>query len=129
MFVGGAQRKHRCMALTIRNRSAWPGGRDLGSAVAGRGGPPLQPELSSSPVRLERTEVYLLTIQEDAGLEIHHVGLVPREISSARSRRHPGHKRQMMTTAWPRAFPFPTVVAVLAAAVTCGNRTRIDLSR
>jgi hypothetical protein len=38
---------------------------------------PLQPQLSFSPVRLELTDVYALTIQEDAGLEIHHMELRP----------------------------------------------------
>ncbi len=46
---------------------------------------PLQPELSSSPEGLELTDVYALTIHEDAGLEIHHVRLVPRAMSSAPS--------------------------------------------
>jgi hypothetical protein len=36
---------------------------------------PLQPELSSSPEGLELTDVYALTIQEDAGLEIQHIEL------------------------------------------------------
>jgi ferric-dicitrate binding protein FerR (iron transport regulator) len=36
---------------------------------------PLQPALSSSPEGLELTDVYALTIQEDAGLEIHHIEL------------------------------------------------------
>lgn len=38
---------------------------------------PLQPQLSFSPAGLELTDVYALTIQEDAGLEIHHIELVP----------------------------------------------------
>jgi len=40
---------------------------------------PLQPELSTSPEGLELTDVYALTIKEDAGLEIHHIELVPQE--------------------------------------------------
>jgi ferric-dicitrate binding protein FerR (iron transport regulator) len=38
---------------------------------------PLPPQLSFSPEGLELTDVYALTIQEDAGLEIHHIELVP----------------------------------------------------
>lgn len=38
---------------------------------------PLQPQLSFSPEGLELTDVYALTIQEDAGLEINHIELVP----------------------------------------------------
>ena len=38
---------------------------------------PLQPELSISPEGLELTDVYALTIQEGAGLEIHHMELRP----------------------------------------------------
>lgn len=40
---------------------------------------PLQPQLSFSPAGLELTDVYALTIQEDAGLEIHHIELGPAE--------------------------------------------------
>jgi hypothetical protein len=40
---------------------------------------PLQPQLSLSPEGLELTDVYALTIQEDAGLEIHYVELVPAQ--------------------------------------------------
>ena len=39
---------------------------------------PLQPHLSTSPDGLELTDIYALTIQEDAGLEINHVELLPR---------------------------------------------------
>lgn len=38
---------------------------------------PLQPDLSASPEGLELTDVYALTIREDAGLEINHIELVP----------------------------------------------------
>ena len=38
---------------------------------------PLHPQLATSPEGLELTDVYALTIREDAGLEIHHVELVP----------------------------------------------------
>jgi len=40
---------------------------------------PLHPQLASSPDGLELTDVYALTIQEDAGLEIHHIELLPGE--------------------------------------------------
>lgn len=39
---------------------------------------PLQPQLASSPDGLELTDIYALTIEEDAGLEINHVELVPK---------------------------------------------------
>lgn len=42
---------------------------------------PLQPELSLSPAGLELTDVYALTIQEDAGLEIHRVELIAEDTS------------------------------------------------
>jgi hypothetical protein len=42
---------------------------------------PLQPELSTSPEGLELTDVYALTIQTDAGLEIEHVELLPAEMA------------------------------------------------
>jgi ferric-dicitrate binding protein FerR (iron transport regulator) len=38
---------------------------------------PLQPELSTSPGGLELTDIYALTIQRDAGLEIDHLELLP----------------------------------------------------
>jgi hypothetical protein len=38
---------------------------------------PLQPELSFTPEALELTDVYALTVQEDAGLETHHIELRP----------------------------------------------------
>jgi hypothetical protein len=38
---------------------------------------PLQPELSSSPEGLELTDVYALTVKNDAGLEINHIELTP----------------------------------------------------
>jgi hypothetical protein len=38
---------------------------------------PRHPQLASSPEGLELTDVYALTIQEDAGLEINHIELVP----------------------------------------------------
>jgi hypothetical protein len=38
---------------------------------------PLQPQLSFSHEGLELTDVYALTIQEDAGLEIQHIELGP----------------------------------------------------
>jgi hypothetical protein len=37
----------------------------------------LPPQLAFSPEGLELTDVYALTIQEDVGLEIHHIELVP----------------------------------------------------
>jgi hypothetical protein len=39
----------------------------------------LQPGLSASPIGLELTDVYALTIQEDAGLEINSIELLPQE--------------------------------------------------
>jgi hypothetical protein len=38
---------------------------------------PLHPDLSSSPEGLELTDVYALTIRDDAGLEINHMDLQP----------------------------------------------------
>jgi ferric-dicitrate binding protein FerR (iron transport regulator) len=38
---------------------------------------PLQPQLSFSPDGLELTDVYALTIREDAGLELNHIELLP----------------------------------------------------
>jgi len=38
---------------------------------------PLQPQLSAKPDGLELMDVYALTIREDAGLEIHHIALIP----------------------------------------------------
>lgn len=40
---------------------------------------PLHPQLASSPDGLELTDVYALTIKEDAGLAIHHIELLPGE--------------------------------------------------
>ena len=40
---------------------------------------PLHPHLAASPEGLELTDVYALTVKEDAGLEINHIELVPRE--------------------------------------------------
>ena len=40
---------------------------------------PLNPQLASSPDALELTDVYALTIKDDAGLEINHIELLPRE--------------------------------------------------
>lgn len=39
----------------------------------------LQPGLSASPIGLELTDVYALTIHEDAGLEINSIELLPQE--------------------------------------------------
>lgn len=39
---------------------------------------PLKPQLSSTPDGLELTDIYALTILEDAGLEINHIEIVPR---------------------------------------------------
>ncbi len=39
----------------------------------------LHPHLASSPEGLELTDVYALTVSEDAGLEINHIELVPGE--------------------------------------------------
>ena len=38
---------------------------------------PLQPQLAGSPEGLELTDVYALTLEEDVGLEINHIELVP----------------------------------------------------
>ena len=38
---------------------------------------PLHPQLAASPDGLELTDVYALTVKEDAGLEINHIELVP----------------------------------------------------
>ncbi len=38
---------------------------------------PLHPQLASSPDGLELTDVYALTIKEDAGLELNHIELLP----------------------------------------------------
>ncbi len=38
---------------------------------------PLHPELAASPQGLELTDVYALTINQDAGLEVNHVELLP----------------------------------------------------
>jgi len=46
---------------------------------------PLHPQLASSPDGLELTDVYALTVKEDAGLEIHHIELVPPNDSNDRS--------------------------------------------
>ncbi len=48
---------------------------------------PLQPHLAASPEGLELTDVYALTIQVDAGLELNHVELIPREASGLLPRR------------------------------------------
>jgi hypothetical protein len=40
---------------------------------------PLHPQLASSPNGLELTDVYALTVNEDAGLEINHIELLSRE--------------------------------------------------
>lgn len=40
---------------------------------------PLNPKLSPSPDGLELTDLYALTVREDAGLEINHIELVPRQ--------------------------------------------------
>jgi ferric-dicitrate binding protein FerR (iron transport regulator) len=45
----------------------------------------LQPQLSFSPEGLELTDVYALTIKEDAGLEVNHIELVRRMDSKERS--------------------------------------------
>ena len=46
---------------------------------------PLNPQLAASPDGLELTDVYALTVQEDAGLEINHIELAPRKDSNERS--------------------------------------------
>jgi len=38
---------------------------------------PLHPHLAESPEGLELTDVYALTINEDAGMEINHIELLP----------------------------------------------------
>lgn len=38
---------------------------------------PLHPQLAASPDKLELTDVYALTIEQDAGLEINHIELLP----------------------------------------------------
>ena len=48
---------------------------------------PLQPELAFSAERLELTDVYALTIKEDAGLEINHIELLPGEVPSPPTNR------------------------------------------
>ncbi len=40
---------------------------------------PLHPHLSSSPDGFELTDVYALTVRDDAGLEINHIELLPQE--------------------------------------------------
>lgn len=40
---------------------------------------PLHPHLAASPEGLELTDVYALTIDDEAGLEINHIELVPRK--------------------------------------------------
>lgn len=40
---------------------------------------PLQPQPAATPEGLELYDLYALTIQEDAGLEIHHVEVIPPE--------------------------------------------------
>jgi hypothetical protein len=45
---------------------------------------PLHPQLAASPEGLELTDVYALTIQEDAGLEINNIELVPANRSNER---------------------------------------------
>ena len=80
------------MAARLRcqrdGRSPWPwGGKDsLGPAgetwevsLTLSEFRPLQPHLSFSPGGLDLTDVYALTIQEDAGLEINHIELGPAE--------------------------------------------------
>jgi hypothetical protein len=47
---------------------------------------PLQPELSISPEGLELTDVYALTVQEDAGLEIHRIELGPGSMAKLPTR-------------------------------------------
>lgn len=47
---------------------------------------PLHPQLASSPDGLELTDVYALTIVEDAGLEIHHIELLPGDQKEERHR-------------------------------------------
>jgi hypothetical protein len=48
---------------------------------------PLHPQLASSPDGLELTDVYALTIKEDAGLEIHHIELLPGEAAKPLEKR------------------------------------------
>ena len=40
---------------------------------------PLHPHLSPSPEGLEPNDVYALTVRENAGLDLHHLELVPPE--------------------------------------------------
>ena len=42
-------------------------------------------QLAAAPEGLELTDLYALTIQENAGLEIHHVELMPPKVSNERS--------------------------------------------
>jgi hypothetical protein len=63
--------------VDVRPDSLGPTGQPWEMALPLSEFSPLQPQLSSAPEGLELTDVYALTIQEDAGLEIHHVELEP----------------------------------------------------
>jgi hypothetical protein len=63
--------------MDVRPEALGPAGEDWEVSLPVAEFRPLQPELSFSPERLELTDVYALTVQEDAGLEIHHMELRP----------------------------------------------------
>lgn len=62
----------------VRPDALVPAGQPWQIAISLKDFRPLQPHLSASPDGLELTDIYALTIREDAGLEINHVELVPR---------------------------------------------------
>ena len=90
--TGGTRPRRRWRSAGVPARGGRAVGDDRGFATDG-GGPagqtweielplsdfrPLQPQFSTSPDGPELTDIYALTIQEDAGLEINHIELVPK---------------------------------------------------
>jgi hypothetical protein len=65
--------------LDVSPASLGPAGKTWEVDLPLRDFRPLHPQLASSPDALELTDVYALTIKDDAGLEINHIELLPRE--------------------------------------------------
>ena len=64
--------------LDVRPESLGPAGRTWTVSLPLANFRPLQPQLAASPDGLELNDVYALTIIEDAGLELNHIGLEPK---------------------------------------------------
>jgi ferric-dicitrate binding protein FerR (iron transport regulator) len=73
--------------IDVQPEALGPAGETWEVALPVAGFRPLQPELSFAPEGLELTDIYALTIQEDAGLEIHRVALLAGNTSQLPANR------------------------------------------